>query len=589
MFLLEISNVKFSFSILTLLLTVVSLQGVSHAEMRFAIAISNFDDTTIPKTPSAANWGHRHRGGHVRRGSKLMRWLGAIFVCLLMLPLLISGANAEKRVALVIGNGAYKNAPKLPNPPNDASDVAASLARLGFDVIVETNLDQIGMQDAAIRFAREARTADVALFYYSGHAVQYNGVNYLAPVDAILSDESDLRRMTRVNEIVSDLEQAKSLRIMVLDSCRDNPLAEQLRRSIGTTRSIQLGRGLARIDTPMGMIMAYATQAGHTAEDGVGSNSPYTAALLKHIEEQNEIGTIFREISEDVYEATKQSQLPELSLSIIGRFYLRGMAVAPTSAATASPDPPLAIKTTSADFEDAVEVDTVASWDAFLKKHPEGFYADMARDRKANIEKSKRLDSATKEIASLPPPVENSGQSQPVPDLARALQIELRRVGCDTSAVEGGWTGRAQEAMERFNGHTGMRLDTKAASADALEVVKSKTRRVCPLDCNHGYRPEGEMCVKIVCDPGSHLSSKNECERDLRENKRRVVLPRTAPSRTVSPTADGAVGTTQRAEQAKNNGNYKMCMGALPGCYERSLGMMGAAQARAWCSRRPTC
>jgi hypothetical protein len=388
-----------------------------------------------------------------------MRWLGAVFFCLLMLPLMISGANAEKRVALVIGNGAYKNAPKLPNPPNDASDVAASLARLGFDVIVETNLDQIGMQDAAIRFAREARTADVALFYYSGHAVQYNGVNYLAPVDAILSDESDLRRMTRVNEIVSDLEQAKSLRIMVLDSCRDNPLAEQLRRSIGTTRSIQLGRGLARIDAPMGMIMAYATQAGHTAEDGVGSNSPY----------------------------------------------------------------------------------------------------------------------------------KNSGQSQIVPDLARALQIELRRVGCDTSAVEGGWTGRAQEAMERFNSHTGMRLDTKAANADALEVVKSKTGRVCPLDCNHGYRPEGEMCVKIVCDPGSHLSSKSECERDLRENNRRVVSPRAAPSRTVSPAAEVAAGTMQRAEQAKNTGNYKMCMGALPGCYERSLRIMSAGQARAWCSRKPTC
>src|ERR1700759_758240 len=161
-----------------------------------------------------------------------MRWLSVAFVCVAMLPLMISAASAEKRVALVIGNGAYKNAPKLPNPPNDASDVAASLAKSGFDVIVETDLDQIGMQDASIRFAREARTADVALFYYSGHALQFAGTNYLAPVDAILRDEADLKRMARVDEILADLQQAKNLRILVLDSCRDNPFAEDLKPSM---------------------------------------------------------------------------------------------------------------------------------------------------------------------------------------------------------------------------------------------------------------------------------------------------------------------------------------------------------------------
>ena len=137
-----------------------------------------------------------------------MRWLSGILVCLLMLPFMISGAHAERRVALVIGNGAYKNAPKLPNPPNDAADVAAALTRSGFEVIFETNLDQMGMQEASIRFAREARTADVALFYYSGHALQFAGTNYLAPVDAILRDEADLKRMARVDEILADLQQA---------------------------------------------------------------------------------------------------------------------------------------------------------------------------------------------------------------------------------------------------------------------------------------------------------------------------------------------------------------------------------------------
>jgi tetratricopeptide (TPR) repeat protein len=215
-------------------------------------------------------------------------------------------ASTETRVALVIGNGAYRNAPRLPNPQNDATDVAAALMRSGFQTIVKTDLDWDGMVDAAIRFSRSARAADVALFYYSGHALQFNGVNYLAPIDAKLIDESDLRRMIRVDDIVADLQQAKNLRILVLDSCRDNPLAEQLRRGIGT-RALPLQRGLAKIDAPLGAIIAFATQTGQTADDGHGRNSPFTTAFLNHIEEQEEIGTIFRDVSEEVYNTSNIS------------------------------------------------------------------------------------------------------------------------------------------------------------------------------------------------------------------------------------------------------------------------------------------
>jgi hypothetical protein len=253
-------------------------------------------------------------------------------------------AQAEVRVALVIGNGAYQNVPRLVNPANDANDVAAALKRDGFDTILATDLNKDQMDEATIKFAKAARTADVAMFYYSGHALQFAGVNYLAPVDATLTDEADLRRFVRVDEIVSDLQQAKNLRILVLDACRDNPLADQLRRSIGGTRAIPLQRGLAKIDTPLGMIVSFSTQAGTEAADGSGRNSPYTAAFLKEIEKQGEIGTIFRRISTDVYEATDHRQLPELSLSLIGEFYLRGKPdgnVSPgeSKVATISPSP----------------------------------------------------------------------------------------------------------------------------------------------------------------------------------------------------------------------------------------------------------
>jgi hypothetical protein len=223
-----------------------------------------------------------------------MRWLWTLALGLTLWSLAHAEALADKRVALVIGNGAYAHAEHLPNPPHDAEDVAAALKRSGFETIIGTDLDQAGMQDAAIRFARAARNADVAVFYYSGHAMQFAGVNYLVPIDAELHDEADLRRMARVDEILADLQQAKTLRILVLDSCRDNPLAEQFKRAIGATRALSLQRGLAKIDSPEGMIVSYATQAGRTAEDGNGRNSPYTAAFLKHIEEQDEIGTIFR-------------------------------------------------------------------------------------------------------------------------------------------------------------------------------------------------------------------------------------------------------------------------------------------------------
>ena len=180
-------------------------------------------------------------------------------------------ALAETRVALVIGNGAYANKALLPNPTNDANDVAAAaLRKSNFEVILGTDLRQAEMQELTIRFARAAGKADVAMFYYSGHAMQHNGVNYLMPVDAKLDDEADLKRFTRVDDIVNDLQQAKNLRILVLDSCRDNPLAEGLKRSAGLTRGASIGRGLSKVEAPLGTIVSFSTQAGRTADDGSG-------------------------------------------------------------------------------------------------------------------------------------------------------------------------------------------------------------------------------------------------------------------------------------------------------------------------------
>ena len=203
-----------------------------------------------------------------------MRWLGNLALGLVLCCVIHANAWADKRVALVIGNAAYANAPNLPNPLHDAEDVAAALKRMNFDVIRGIDLDHSGMQDAVIRFAHAAQSADVGIFYYIGHAIQFNGVNYLMPVDAKLDGEADLYRFTKVDDVLGYLQQAKALKVLVLDSCRDNPLAETLKRSVGSTRAASIQRGLARIEAPIGTIISYSTQAGRTAATEPGATAP---------------------------------------------------------------------------------------------------------------------------------------------------------------------------------------------------------------------------------------------------------------------------------------------------------------------------
>jgi len=389
-------------------------------------------------------------------------------------------ARADIRVALVIGNGAYQQAPRLPNPANDAVDVAAALKRSGFDVILATDLDKAQMDEVTIRFARSARTADVAMFYYSGHAMQFGGINYLAPVDTQLNDEADLRRMVRVDDIVSDMQQAKNLRILVLDACRDNPLAEGLKRSIGRTRAVSMQRGLAKIDTPEGMIVAYSTQAGRTAEDGNGRNSPYTTAFLKHVEAKDEIGTVFRKVSSDVYETTRQSQLPELSLSIVGEFYLNGkLTITVNGPANAPPADPCAAA--ESHWHSAESIGAIGAFEDHLARFPNCAFAALARARIEGLkEKAASSPPSAPRLATVEPgppspaPRADTGVARAIVEAARGWQstgvvihgpgtIDFRAVGTwvfnpSLPAVDGNGASRFSTQGRReyaFDGPSG--------------------------------------------------------------------------------------------------------------------------------------
>ena len=225
----------------------------------------------------------------------------------------------SRRVALVVGNGGYRFATTLNNPANDATDVSAALRRLGFDVVEGRDLDRPAMDDIIREFGRKLDRADLALFFYAGHGLQVGGKNYLLPIDAKLERAGDLALdAVDVSVVLAQMEAEKRVNLVFLDACRDNPLTRSLARSLGT-RSGSVGTGLASIQSAIGTMIAYATQPDNVALDGDGRNSPFTAALLKHIATAGaDIGSVMRRVRADVVAATREKQVPWDHSSLMG-------------------------------------------------------------------------------------------------------------------------------------------------------------------------------------------------------------------------------------------------------------------------------
>jgi hypothetical protein len=237
----------------------------------------------------------------------------------------IGPSFADKRIALVVGNSHYANAPALNNPANDASDVANALTAIGFEVTLKLDANKREMDQAVAQYARGSAKADATLFYYAGHGMQYQGRNYITPVDADLEDEISLKyELTSIDDVKDALLQSKGVKIMVLDACRTNPLVEKLARSIhASTRDVPKMRGYAPIERTNGMVVVFATQADEVANDGIGRNSPFSSAFIKEVKEPGlEIGALFRRVNADVYATTDGQQSPEISISLLSDYYL---------------------------------------------------------------------------------------------------------------------------------------------------------------------------------------------------------------------------------------------------------------------------
>lgn len=236
------------------------------------------------------------------------------FLSIVFYVISLNGASyAQERIALVIGNSAYEHATALPNPRNDAVAIGDALQDVGFDVTVSIDLDQRGMQAALRDFGLKAETADVAMVYFAGHGIQVADQNYLLPTDAQLKRERDLiYEATPLSIVAAEVAQARQLGMVILDACRDNPLAENLRQSLGPVRSKLVGLGMARVeDVPPDTLIAFSTRFNQLAYDGAGSLSPFTSALVKHIQEPGlELNLFFRKVRDTVLDLTANRQEP---------------------------------------------------------------------------------------------------------------------------------------------------------------------------------------------------------------------------------------------------------------------------------------
>lgn len=285
-----------------------------------------------------------------------------------------ASAGAETRVALVMGNSAYRHTAKLSNPVNDASLIASILRRQDFEVLLHLDLDFKSMRRAIKAFTtklEENGRDTVGLVFYAGHGLQSEGINYLVPVDARIDKEGDIPvEAVDVSSLLGAIRIAGNrLNIVILDACRNNPYAASFRSA---------GRGLARIDAPVGSLIAYSTAPGSVAADGNSANSPYTQALASAMTRPGlKVEDVFKRTRQVVYDATGGKQVPWESSSVFGDFYFE-----PAATATRGDDADEEAEDQSVEiafWESVKDSDNPQLLQTYLDKYPDGAFAPIAR------------------------------------------------------------------------------------------------------------------------------------------------------------------------------------------------------------------
>jgi hypothetical protein len=491
-------------------------------------------------------------------------------------------AVAERRVALVVGNAQYVYTPALPNPQNDARDVAETLRQVGFEVMEGYDLDHTRFARLIDDFARALEGADVGLFFYAGHGLQFNDRNYLVTTEARLESTFLVPSETiELNAIIRLMESKTETNLIFLDACRNNPLTDNLKRNLAAiNRSVTVGRGLARIEpTGRDTLVAFSAAPGQEATDGRGRNSPFTASLLRHLPKPGlEVSVMLKEVTADVRRETANAQRPQQLSDMSRTFYF---VKAGPDAVTTPPDTPAgpADPVDVAYWQSAAAANECEAIRAYLRRFADGRFVDLAhiaerRLCKAGADVALPPAPATA-VAPAPSPVaESSGPATavavatpadaphlaapPAPppvvnviEIGRKLQKELSRVGCAVGGMEndGTWGAASRNALRSFNERTRSVAEVDRPTAEALEAVQSHKNRVCQTACEPGTELQGTHCVAVP---------------RLRDRTRHAARPPAPPPRT-SHQAEPAHAPTQPAVRDCAHATFPQCgRGGLP-------------------------
>jgi hypothetical protein len=402
-------------------------------------------------------------------------------------------ANAEKRVAFVVGNGTYKNVAALPNPPIDAKAMAGALRNIGFEVVEGTNLTRDKMTEKLLDFGKKAQGADVALFFYAGHGIAISGTNYLLPIDADIKSEMDVKLGAAIN-IDLTLDQTMSdakVKLVFLDACRDNPFAAKI-KSNSATRSVSVQTGLAEMKSGEGTLIAFATGPGQTALDGKeGANSPFTRALLANVTQPGvEIQQAMTKVRAQVNEETNKGQLPWGHTNLIDAVYLNG-APAPAAPGAAAAAPVAIATAPGSDVElefwrSIKDSNKPEELNAYLSSYPNGQFKSLALARIASLENNPSAAATRNLTSGVDPATFKDEADQTTEDQIgldkgqrRDVQRRLTGLGFDTK-VNGKFDESTRAVITRWQAARGYpksgylnRLQHKALLAEIVAAAPS--------------------------------------------------------------------------------------------------------------------
>ncbi len=424
-----------------------------------------------------------------------MRYL-TVIVSLFCMLFSAQAAKADRRIAFVVGNGAYKNVAQLPNPAIDAQAMAAVLRNVGFEVVEGTNLTRDKMTERLLEFGKKAQGADVAVFFYAGHGIAIGGTNYLLPIDADIKSEMDVKLGAAIN-IDLTLDQTMSdakVKLVFLDACRDNPFTAKI-KSNSATRSVSVQSGLAEMKSGEGTLIAFATGPGQTALDGQeGTNSPFTRALIAHITSPGlEIQQAMTEVRAQVNEETNKGQLPWGHTNLIGSVYLNPVSAPVAGAAPASSARAAASTAAATDVElefwrSVKESNKPEELNAYLTSYPNGQFKPLALARIAALESG--LSTTTRNLTTgIDPLTFTEESSQTTEDQIgldkgqrRDVQRRLTGLGFDTR-ITGKFDESTRAVITRWQAARGYpktgylnRLQHKALLTEIVAATPTASR-----------------------------------------------------------------------------------------------------------------